>query len=528
MSDLFREVLTRMGLRDSQVHELRDRVRRGDVQLVFLLDAYDELSPSMIGHNLYRGNNLEQFRCQDPANHGSADAISWPKVIITSRSELFADQAKYPDWFFPVEATVAAKDTAEEAKNYFDEMRLAPFGPLLDEYIRSLVALQLRQASQQLLGVALAPLTVDAEQVLDECIKQEQKLGTPLFEALVSMKLVMTAPAGPLPRSDAAGSDAVPAAGLPADADSSAAVSPEVAALKRVLPLCLPPDGRAAGLDVDQVALRALSEAKARGGCGSHEAYRAAYDSVPELSALVTTPFMVEIVLRILSQLEQGAALTDSDIKTELIMNLGDGPAEAAWALLCAKRTASGLEPSAWLKRVQRALERDASVDEDAVALAAAEETMRMLQALAVQITERSRSDAAALKLPQRDEVERVLRFVLRRRPVRRSRIYRLFVEDHLMHEARKCAASGVGVSSASLLLEASEYAQRLALCMVQEGVSKVVVRTKASLFKGNERGVWDAFTRQDDTLLNAARRAAPVRFEGSPAVLTFIHKVGG
>ena len=43
LSDLVRESLLRDGFRDAQISELRDLVRKGKVELVLLLDAYDEL-----------------------------------------------------------------------------------------------------------------------------------------------------------------------------------------------------------------------------------------------------------------------------------------------------------------------------------------------------------------------------------------------------------------------------------------------------------------------------------------------------
>jgi hypothetical protein len=45
----------RQGLRDAQIHELRDAARAGTVELVFLLDAYDELKTQILFKNLYRG-----------------------------------------------------------------------------------------------------------------------------------------------------------------------------------------------------------------------------------------------------------------------------------------------------------------------------------------------------------------------------------------------------------------------------------------------------------------------------------------
>ena len=43
LSDLVHESLVQMGFRDAQIAELRDLARKGEVELIFLLDAYDEL-----------------------------------------------------------------------------------------------------------------------------------------------------------------------------------------------------------------------------------------------------------------------------------------------------------------------------------------------------------------------------------------------------------------------------------------------------------------------------------------------------
>ena len=43
LTNLFHEALKHTGLRDAQIDELRDLTRSGKVDLIFLLDAYDEL-----------------------------------------------------------------------------------------------------------------------------------------------------------------------------------------------------------------------------------------------------------------------------------------------------------------------------------------------------------------------------------------------------------------------------------------------------------------------------------------------------
>lgn len=49
-------------LTQAQCDELREKVRIGEVEVMFLLDAYDELPASNQGKSLYQANNLEQYR----------------------------------------------------------------------------------------------------------------------------------------------------------------------------------------------------------------------------------------------------------------------------------------------------------------------------------------------------------------------------------------------------------------------------------------------------------------------------------
>ena len=114
--------------------------------------------------------------------------------------------------------------------------------------------------------------------------------------------------------------------------------------------------------------------------------------------------------------------------------------------------------------------------------------------------------------------INQMLQRVLRRQPIRRHRIYELFVQHYLEREARKQTGT---ISSAELMLEGRSFAERLALKMTEDNLSKVVVRKASALFDAD--GEWDVFVSTRDPLLVAARNAAPVRFQG--AVLSFTHK---
>ena len=111
------------------------------------------------------------------------------------------------------------------------------------------------------------------------------------------------------------------------------------------------------------------------------------------------------------------------------------------------------------------------------------------------------------------------LKRVLRRQPVRRATIYADFTKLFIEHEARK---PGSKFAANVLVLEGTAFAEQLALLMVEENVSKIVVEPSSTLFNTGE-GIFDRFVGNEPELRVAARAAAPVRFQG--AVLTFVHK---
>ncbi|KAK3245513.1 hypothetical protein CYMTET_44923, partial [Cymbomonas tetramitiformis] len=117
--------------------------------------------------------------------------------------------------------------------------------------------------------------------------------------------------------------------------------------------------------------------------------------------------------------------------------------------------------------------------------------------------------------------VPHALRSALRRPPVRRFRIYAMFLEHYVEREAAKARVTVKGYDSEVMRREGPVYAQRLALQMVAEGVSKVPLRSDSELF--HRKSVWDPFLRDGGELREAAQKAAPVRCTGG--VLSFIHK---
>eukprot|EP00966_Prymnesium_polylepis_P185757 4306100-Prymnesium_polylepis.1 len=130
LSNLFEDACKQIGLRDMQIAELRELVHVGAVELVFLLDAYDELKPELVMKNLYAANNLEEFRKRTevaiatnaaaaPATEAAAmqeaaaattALLAQPKVIITARTELLSQNPGYETSFLPYERENVRKD----------------------------------------------------------------------------------------------------------------------------------------------------------------------------------------------------------------------------------------------------------------------------------------------------------------------------------------------------------------------------------------------------------------------------------
>ena len=66
-----------------------------------------------------------------------------------------------------------------------------------------------------------------------------------------------------------------------------------------------------------------------------HAAYRAAFDALPELSELVSTPFMQVIVVDIMHRLQAAGNPSEPTLKTELHTLLGHEPlVNGTWAQL--------------------------------------------------------------------------------------------------------------------------------------------------------------------------------------------------
>ena len=96
-----------LGMSELQVRELRERAATRELELVFVLDGYDELSPDL-RRNLYLSNNLEQLNCR--------------KLVVTARSELFtASGVGHWQSFAPLDNNNPDKDELKEALAFVTE-----------------------------------------------------------------------------------------------------------------------------------------------------------------------------------------------------------------------------------------------------------------------------------------------------------------------------------------------------------------------------------------------------------------------
>ena len=118
-----------------------------------------ELPPTALWKNLWRTNNLEQYRGHAAAQDGVEEAkgeddvaegaqaaegangtnantasFRYPKVLITVRSELLSSEPNYRSNFVPLEGQNKDKDEEREAINYLYELRFVPFGDKREQY----------------------------------------------------------------------------------------------------------------------------------------------------------------------------------------------------------------------------------------------------------------------------------------------------------------------------------------------------------------------------------------------------------
>ena len=149
MTGLFDETLTlRHHFMEHQIHELREKIQAADskLEVVFVLDAYDELRPEFQFRNLFKSNNLEVYRPRNSDSQNPCNLFSRPKVIILCRKELIASYPDYANAFLPIEVFCDEKDEPREAVKFFEEVEIAPFDySKFEAYTRAYTALEVRK-----------------------------------------------------------------------------------------------------------------------------------------------------------------------------------------------------------------------------------------------------------------------------------------------------------------------------------------------------------------------------------------------
>lgn len=118
LTDLMEETLSKVyKLSESQIKSLREKAQHEEILLVLLCDAVDELPTKFKNKSLYDTNDLEMW--------GN------PLVFFFMRAEEASgtanDPLAYQRIFYPVKTDVAAMDTEEEARHFFEEVRIAFF-----------------------------------------------------------------------------------------------------------------------------------------------------------------------------------------------------------------------------------------------------------------------------------------------------------------------------------------------------------------------------------------------------------------
>ena len=300
MTDLWAEGLKKQyGLTQAQCDELREHVRKGEAEVLFLLDAYDELSASNIGKSLYQANNLEQYRSDDERK---ADVHSNPVVIYTCRSETLdgvkGGPAEYEKRFLPLEADNDDMNEETEARRYFSQVRIARVDDKIQDYFAAHAALEARKAFERKYG----PIPPSNREVEPDEKSFEEAFGGGQDRAkqLLAAYRTATVAAQQASTDGEVGSKLKPTG---ADAIKSASelfkksvTSPlnDPSAAERLGMVCLFATLRGTDL-LERLQSRPTELASQGAELWSFAQYREAYEAIPELKELVRTPFMQQV-----------------------------------------------------------------------------------------------------------------------------------------------------------------------------------------------------------------------------------------
>ncbi|CAK66563.1 unnamed protein product (macronuclear) [Paramecium tetraurelia] len=78
---------------EKQIIEFKEAIEQNQFKIVIIMDSYDEIKSEFTNRNLILSNKLYKWRCQ-------SDELRFPKIITTSRSEMFTN-TDYRSWFLP-------------------------------------------------------------------------------------------------------------------------------------------------------------------------------------------------------------------------------------------------------------------------------------------------------------------------------------------------------------------------------------------------------------------------------------------
>ena len=542
MTDLWAEGLKRQyALTPTQCDELREHVRQGRAEVLFLLDAYEcahphlnsvssepqtdsnqthshtpsvtyqllspflfgsELGAGYIGKSLYQANNLEQYRSNAERKDNSH---SNPVVIYTCRSETLdvvkGGAAVYERWFLPMEPDNEEMDSERAARPYFSQVRIAKFDEKVNEYFAAHAALELRKAFERRVG-AMPPSPREIEpdaQAFQDVFGGGEDLANQLLAAYrtATVSAQQAATDAEQEKVGDQGGQKAPARTDPAltfqiqmasklfatlSKDAGAAATNESLAM-----ICLLATLRAASYarvrfegsaEASQMAragfLRDVGQAEdpseqgessfpnakhvgeeaptwrlvlewwaelpkpklialaSQSGQGtelwSFSQYREAYEAIPELKELVSTPFMQQIIVAILHNLAAAASPAEPALKSELLALFGnEAVTNACWAQLRSSKGEgdAALLPSG-LAELRKALDEPSHKDgyrnmHDRL--------QRRAVAAHTRLTRRGDEackDAEGKKLTAEGLLQVLLR-VLARKPVRRFFIYEMW-----------------------------------------------------------------------------------------------------
>ena len=451
----------------------------------------DSFSAAMaLFKNLWRTNNLEQYRAPSASGAIRTDGVGaktkdqdggllgQPKVIITCRSELLSSNTKYVDSFLLIESQNIDKDDTHEALMYFQEVRLVDFTSKRQAFQTQAAALRWRDKF-----IASFP-RLHAEPPRRPAILPRElvsNIGFPesTIDQVEQVIIVANLPHSAELEGEAQLSDFAPCVAawlaqftgpnsLPTEQQSIVAV---LAALCQLKP--------EEDLSEVKAFLREQSSENLDEAMWTSTDYLQDFTAISELEELTNTPFMVEIVTAILQRLKlQGRA--SSEIKSQLVITLGEELAERAWALLRQERVVenireleaaldegAGEKRERWVSRIHK-VAQDMVTELASVASKTRDDDegdargMHRGQRALVKMKSVSAFDQGKETEINNDQwqvIQREMLAALQRPTTLRATIYSIFVDMWVNREAEKAAGQLQGMSSMAIRIEAREYA---------------------------------------------------------------------